>query len=75
MQVLVMYYSETGNTKKLAEEIAKLNPRIVQGAKRATNLTMSTPLDVGLRMETDICLGSGSGEQFGEEAKQFLKKE
>ena len=61
--------------KKLAEEIAKINPRIVQGAKRATNLTMSTPLDVGLRMETDVCLGSGSGAQFGEEAKRFLKKE
>ncbi|MFC2052262.1 enoyl-CoA hydratase/isomerase family protein [Chloroflexota bacterium] len=61
--------------RKLAEEIAKLNPRIVQGAKRATNLTMSTPLDAGLRMETDICLGSGSGAGFREEARQFLKKE
>ncbi len=61
--------------RKLAEEIAKLNPRIVQGAKRAANLTLSTPLDVGLRMETDICLGAGSGAGFGEEAKQFLKKE
>ena len=61
--------------RKLAEEIAKINPRMVQGAKRAANLSMSTPLDVGLRMETDICLGSGSGAQFGEGAKQFLKKE
>jgi len=60
--------------RKLAEEIAKLNPRIVQGAKRAANLTLSTPLDVGLRMETDICLGAGSGAGFGEEAKRFLQK-
>ena len=59
---------------KLAEEIAKLNPSIVQGAKRAANLTLSTPLDVGLRMETDICLGAGSGAGFGEEAKRFLEK-
>jgi enoyl-CoA hydratase len=61
--------------KKLAEEIAKLNPRIVQGAKRAANLWMTTPLDAGLRMETDICLGAGSGAGFGDQAQQFLKKE
>ena len=61
--------------RKLAEEIAKLDPPIVQGAKRATNLTLSTPLDVGLRMETDICLASGSGAGFSEEAKRFLKRE
>ena len=61
--------------RKLAEEMAKLNPRIVQGAKRSANLTMSTPLDTGLRMETDICLGAGSGAGFGEEAQRFLKKE
>ena len=60
---------------KLAEEIAKLNPSIVQGAKRAANLTLSTPLDVGLRMETDVVLSAGSGRQFGEQARQFLKKE
>jgi len=57
--------------RKLAEEIAKLNPHIVQGAKRAANLTLSTPLDTGLRMETDICLASGSG--FSGEAKKFIK--
>jgi len=61
--------------KKLAEEIAKLNPRVVQGAKRAANLWMTTPLDTGLRMETDICLASGSGAGFGEQAQQMLKKE
>jgi enoyl-CoA hydratase/carnithine racemase len=58
--------------RKLAEEIAKMNPRLVEGAKRAVNLSMSTPLDSGLRIETDICLGSGSGGQFKEEAKRFL---
>ena len=61
--------------RKLAEEIAKLNPSIVHGAKRATNLTMSTPLDVGLRMETDICIVSRTETAFREGAKQFLKKE
>ena len=61
--------------RKLADEIAKQNPGIVQGAKRATNLTMSIPLDVGLRMETDICLASGSGMGMGEAAQRFLKKE
>lgn len=61
--------------KKLAEEIAKINPRLIQGAKRATTLALSTPLDVGLRMETDICLSSGSGTGMGEAAQQFTKKE
>ena len=61
--------------RKLAQEVAKYNPRLVEGAKRAVNLTMSTPLDAGLRIETDICLGSGSGAGFGEEAQKFLKKE
>jgi len=61
--------------RKLAEEIAKLQPRIVQGAKRAANLWMTTPLDSGLRMETDICMGAGSGSGFGEQAQDFLKKE
>ena len=61
--------------KKLAEEIAKINPRLIQGAKRATTLALSTPLDVGLRMETDICLSSGSGAGMGEAAQQFTKKE
>jgi enoyl-CoA hydratase/carnithine racemase len=61
--------------KKLAEEIAKINPRLIQGAKRATTLALSTPLDVGLRMETDICLSSGSGARMGEAAQQFIKKE
>lgn len=60
--------------RKLAEEIAKLNPRLVEGAKRAVNMSMSTPLDAGLRLETDICLGAGSGAQFGQEAKSFLEE-
>ncbi len=57
--------------RKLAEEIAALNPRLVEGAKRAVNMSMSTPLDAGLRLETDICLGAGSGAQF---SKQALEK-
>lgn len=61
--------------RKLAEEIAKLSPAIVQGTKRAANLWMTMPLDAGLRMETEICLGAGSGAGFGEQAQQFLKKE
>ena len=60
--------------RKLAEEIAKINPRLIQGAKRATTLALSTPLDVGLRMETDICLASGSGAGMGEAAQGFVKK-
>ena len=60
--------------KKLAEEIAKFNPRLMEGAKRAANMSMSTPLDWGLRLETDICLGAGSGQSFGTEAQKFIKK-
>ncbi len=61
--------------RKLAEEIAKQTPSIVQGAKRAVNLTQSVPLDVGLRIETEICLASGSGAGMGDAAKRFAKKE
>lgn len=61
--------------RKLAEEIAKNNPRLIQGAKRAVNLSMSTPLDAGLRLETEIVLGSGSGGAFAEGAQRFVKKE
>jgi enoyl-CoA hydratase len=59
--------------KKLAAEMAKLNPRHVSGAKRAVNMSMSTPLDWGLRLETDICLGAGSGQSFSAEAQKFIK--
>jgi enoyl-CoA hydratase len=60
---------------KLAEEIAKINPHLIQGAKRAVSIVASTPLDVGLRMETDICLSSGSGTTMGKAAQQFVKRE
>jgi len=60
--------------RKLAEEIAKLNPRLVESAKRAVNMSMSAPLDAGLRLETDICLGAGSGAQFGQQAQSFAEK-
>jgi enoyl-CoA hydratase len=59
---------------KLAEEIAALNPRIVEGAKRAVNMAMRTSLDAGLRLETDICLGAGSGASFDSQAQEFLSK-
>lgn len=62
-------------TKKLAEEMAKINPRLIAGAKRAVNMTISTPLDWGLRLETDICLGAGSGASFATEAQKYIKKE
>jgi enoyl-CoA hydratase len=61
--------------KKLAMEIAKLNPRHVEGAKRAANMAMSTPLDWGLRLETDICLGAGSAQTFSAQAQKFIKKD
>jgi enoyl-CoA hydratase len=61
--------------RNLAEEMAKIDPLLVHGAKRAANITASTPLDVGLRMETDICLSSGSGVTMGETAQQFVRKE
>jgi len=60
--------------KKLAEEIARANPRLMEGAKRAANMSLSTPLDWGLRLETDICLGAGSAQSFGAEAQKFIKK-
>jgi enoyl-CoA hydratase len=60
--------------RKLAEEIAQLNPKLVEGAKRAVNMSMSTPLDSGLRLEADICLGAGSGVAFSEKAQGFTGK-
>jgi enoyl-CoA hydratase len=60
--------------KKLADEIARANPRLMEGAKRAANMSLSTPLDWGLRLETDICMGAGSGQSFGAEAQKFIKK-
>jgi enoyl-CoA hydratase/carnithine racemase len=56
--------------RRLADEIAALNPRLVEGAKRAVNMSMSTPLEAGLRLETDICLGAGSGGQFSKQAQE-----
>jgi enoyl-CoA hydratase len=61
--------------RKLATEIAGIAPRLIHGAKRAVNLANSTPLDAGLRMETDICLSSGSGAGMDEAAKRFVSGE
>ncbi len=60
--------------RRLAEEIAEIDPRLIQGAKRAANLTMSIPLDAGLRMETDICISSGSGSEMDEAAQRFFDR-
>jgi enoyl-CoA hydratase len=60
--------------RKLGEEMARINPHLIHGAKRAVNMATSTPLDVGLRMETDICLSSGSGATMGEAARGFAEK-
>ena len=38
--------------KKLAQEIAAIAPPLIQGAKRAINVAMSYPLDMGLNYET-----------------------
>lgn len=38
--------------KKLAQEIASIAPPLIQGAKRAINVAMSYPLDIGLSYET-----------------------
>jgi enoyl-CoA hydratase len=38
--------------KKLAQEIVAIAPPLIQGAKRAINVAMSYPLDIGLTYET-----------------------
>ncbi len=58
---------------KVATEIGRIDPKLMAGVKRAANMSLSTPLDWGLRLETDICLGAGSGQTFGEEAQKFIK--
>ena len=60
--------------RKLAEEIAALSPRLVEACKRAVNMSMSTSLDAGLKLETDICMGAGSGAEFGARAKEKMGK-
>jgi enoyl-CoA hydratase len=57
-----------GEAKKLAQEIAAVAPPLIQGAKKAINVAMSYPLDIGLSFETilaastrqDIKQGSAS---------------
>lgn len=38
--------------RKLAEEIVSLSPDVIQGAKRAVNVSMSYPLEMGLNYES-----------------------
>ena len=61
--------------RKLAEEIAKISPHLAHGARRALSIAALTLPDVVLRMETDICLSSGSGLTVGEAAQQFVREE
>lgn len=44
--------------KKLAQEIASVAPPLIQGAKRAINVAMSYPLDIGLSYETILAVST-----------------
>src|SRR4030042_1578855 len=44
--------------RKLAQEIAAIAPPLIQGAKRAINVAMSYPLDMGLNYETILAVST-----------------
>jgi len=44
--------------KKMAQEIASAAPALIQGAKRAINVAMSYPLDIGLSYETTLAVST-----------------
>ena len=44
--------------RKLAQEIASIAPPLIQGAKRAINVAMSYPLDIGLSYETILAVST-----------------
>lgn len=58
--------------RKLAEEIASLTPALVQGAKRAINVAMSYPLEIGLNYETSTAVNTRQDMKQG--AGSLLKK-
>ena len=58
--------------RKLAQEIAAIAPPLIQGAKRAINVAMSYPLDVGLSYETITAVSTRQNIQQG--AASLLKK-
>jgi enoyl-CoA hydratase len=51
--------------KNLAQEIAAIAPPLVQGAKRAINVAMSYPLDIGLNYETITAVSTRQDIQQG----------
>lgn len=58
--------------KKLAQEIASIAPPLIQGAKRAINVAMSYPLDIGLSYETLNAVSTRQNIQQG--AASLLEK-
>ena len=58
--------------KKLAQEIASIAPPLIQGAKRAINVAMSYPLDIGLTYETLNAVSTRQNIQQG--AASMLEK-
>jgi len=52
-------------TLKMANEIAGYNPVVVQAAKRACNVAMSYPLEIGLTFETTSSAFTMNDPQFG----------
>ena len=61
-----------GEAIKLAQEIAAIAPPLIQGAKRAINVAMSYPLDIGLRYETITAVNTRQNIEQG--AASLLEK-
>jgi enoyl-CoA hydratase len=57
---------------KLAQEIAAIAPPLIQGAKRAINVAVSYPLDVGLSYETITAVSTRQNIRQG--AASLLEK-
>ncbi|MDY6906818.1 MAG: enoyl-CoA hydratase/isomerase family protein [Chloroflexota bacterium] len=61
--------------RKLAEEIASMQPAAVQAAKRAINVAMSYSLDAGLNYETASALNAmGGAETLAQGASAFTER-
>lgn len=58
--------------RKLAGEIASFTPALVQGAKRAVNVAMSYPLEIGLNYET--ITATSTRQNISQGAGSMLKK-
>ena len=57
---------------KLAQEMAAVAPPLMQGAKRAINMAMSYPLDIGLSYETVLAVSTR--QNIGQGAASLLEK-